>query len=81
MGRVVGVTIESMAFQGNAVARVNGKVVFVPQAIKGETAQVEVVDEKKDYGIGVRRHGIAKPEKTSESRPWRGDNCWRQARS
>ena len=71
MGRVVGVTIESMAFQGNAVARVNGKVVFVPQAIKGETAQVEVVDEKKDYGIGVLRQlTLSSPFRVSPPCPY-----------
>jgi 23S rRNA (uracil1939-C5)-methyltransferase len=53
MERDVHVTIESMAFQGNGVARVNGKVVFVPQSVKGETVEVEIISEKKDYCIGT----------------------------
>jgi 23S rRNA (uracil1939-C5)-methyltransferase len=53
MERDILVTIKSMAFQGNGVARVNGKVVFVPQAVKGETARIEIVNEKKDYCIGT----------------------------
>lgn len=71
MGRIVGVTIESMAFQGNAVARVNGKVVFVPQAIKGETAQVEIVEEKRDYGVGVvRQITLSSPFRVSPPCPY-----------
>jgi len=53
MERTVDVTIESMAFRGNGVARVDGKVVFVPRVVKGETARVEIVKEKKDYCIGT----------------------------
>jgi len=66
MGGPVQVSIESMAFKGYGVARVGGKVVFVPDSIKGEKARVEIIEEKKDYCIGKLRDLI-------EPSPWRTD--------
>ncbi len=45
------VKIDSMAFGGNGVARVKGKVVFIPYTISGERAWVEIVEDKKSYSI------------------------------
>ena len=47
-----------MAFRGYGVARVDGKVVFIPYVIKGEEVRVEIVEEKKDYSVGRVRHMI-----------------------
>ena len=41
-----------MAFKGHGVARVNGRVLFIPYAVKGDEAWVEIVQEKKDYLVG-----------------------------
>ena len=48
----VQVEIESVAFKGYGVARVQGKVVFVPYTAAGDKVRIEVVDEKKEYSIG-----------------------------
>jgi 23S rRNA (uracil1939-C5)-methyltransferase len=46
------VDIESMAFRGYGVGRVEGKVIFVPYSVTGEKARVEIVRAKKDYSVG-----------------------------
>ncbi len=43
------VTIEKLAFGGDGIARVNGKVCFVSGVVPGEKVLVRVVKEKKDY--------------------------------
>lgn len=54
------VTIQSMAFKGYGVSRVNGKVVFVPYTLRGEEARVEIAEEKKTYSLGKLIH-LLKP--------------------
>ena len=58
------VKIESMAFGGYGVARVDGKVLFIPYAVTGDEVWVEVTEEKKRYSIG-RLVRIVEPS------PWR----------
>jgi 23S rRNA (uracil1939-C5)-methyltransferase len=64
MMRKTQVTIESVAFKGYGVARIDGKVVFVPYAVTGDEAWIEIVEEKKKYSMG-RLVQIFKPS------PWR----------
>jgi predicted RNA-binding protein with TRAM domain len=64
--RKVHVIIESMAFKGYGVARVGGKIVFIPYSVTGDEAWVEIVEEKRDYSIG-------RLEKIIERSPWRAD--------
>lgn len=51
MGKVL-VQIESVAFRGYGVARIKGKVVFIPYTVTGDQAWVEVFEEKKNYSMG-----------------------------
>ena len=44
--------IESMAFQGYGVARIDGKVLFVPRSVTGDRAWIKITEEKKNYSIG-----------------------------
>ena len=46
------VLIEEVAAEGNAIARVDGKVLFVPQAVPGDIADVCVAKSKKNYMEG-----------------------------
>jgi 23S rRNA (uracil1939-C5)-methyltransferase len=41
--------IEDIAFGGKGVARENGKAVFIPFTIDGETVSAEIVREKKKF--------------------------------
>jgi len=50
--RKVQVLIESVAFRGYGVARIHGKVVFVPYTVTGDKAWIEIIEEKKKYSIG-----------------------------
>jgi len=52
MMRKVQVAIDAVAFKGYGVARIHGKVVFVPYTAAGDNAWVEIVEEKKSYSTG-----------------------------
>jgi tRNA/tmRNA/rRNA uracil-C5-methylase (TrmA/RlmC/RlmD family) len=47
--RVADLKIEDIAFGGKGVGREQGKAVFVPYTIEGETVSVEIVREKKQF--------------------------------
>ena len=47
--RIVDLRIEDVAFGGNGVGRDNGKAVFVPFTIDGETVSAQIVREKKKF--------------------------------
>ncbi len=47
-----GVRIEELAAEGNAMARVNGKVVFVPFAAPGDIVDIQVTKSRKSYMEG-----------------------------
>src|SRR5438067_6060448 len=47
--RTAELKIEDVAFGGKGVARENGKAVFVPFTIDGETVEAEMVREKKKF--------------------------------
>ena len=52
MNKNIQVEIDSMAFKGYGVARVGGKILFIPYSVTGDQAWVEIVEEKKDYSFG-----------------------------
>jgi 23S rRNA (uracil1939-C5)-methyltransferase len=60
----VQVRIESVAFRGYGVARTHGKVVFIPHAVTGDEAWIEMTEEKEKYSMG-RLIQIVEPS------PWR----------
>ena len=60
MVRKVRVRIESVAFKGYGVARIDGKVVFVPYTVTGDEAWIEITEEKKTYST-ARLNEIIKP--------------------
>lgn len=49
---IEGVKIEGIAAEGNAIARVNNKVLFVPYVIPGDIVDVQVVSSRKSYMEG-----------------------------
>ena len=62
--RKVQALIESVAFKGYGLARIDGKVVFVPYTAAGDKVWIEIVEEKKSYSLG-RLDRIVNPS------PWR----------
>jgi 23S rRNA (uracil1939-C5)-methyltransferase len=64
MTKKVQVKINSMAFKGYGVARMDGKVLFIPSSATGDEAWVEIIEEKKNYSMG-RLIEILRPS------PWR----------
>lgn len=43
---------EKIAAGGSCIARMDGKAVFVPLTLPGETIEYEIVENKKDYAFG-----------------------------
>jgi tRNA/tmRNA/rRNA uracil-C5-methylase (TrmA/RlmC/RlmD family) len=52
-GDEIDVTIQSMAFGGDGVARHSNYVIFVPDVIPGERARVRITSAKRSYGNGA----------------------------
>ncbi len=50
--RKIEVRIEAVAFRGYGLGRINGKVVFIPLAVTGDRAWIEIIEEKKNYSMG-----------------------------
>ena len=48
----VTVTIESLAHDGRGIARVEGKVVFIDEALPGESVEFIYTDSRRDYAEG-----------------------------
>jgi 23S rRNA (uracil1939-C5)-methyltransferase len=46
---MITLTLHDMSYGGEAVGRHDGKVIFVPLAIPGETVRVELVEERERY--------------------------------
>jgi 23S rRNA (uracil1939-C5)-methyltransferase len=51
MMRKVRVPIDSVAYKGYGVTRIDGKVAFVPYTLTGDEAWVEMTEEKKRYSM------------------------------
>jgi len=62
--RKIQVPIDSMAFKGYGVARIDGKVAFVPYTVTGDEARIDITAEKKRYST-ARLSEVIKPS------PWR----------
>ena len=45
------IVAEKMVFGGNCLAKVNGKNVFVPYAVPGETLEIEITKSFRDYDL------------------------------
>jgi 23S rRNA (uracil1939-C5)-methyltransferase len=48
-----GITVDSYAAEGKSIAKYNGKVVFIENAIPGDVVDVLLVKNKKDWAQGV----------------------------
>ena len=60
VGDEIDVEIESVGGQGDGIAKVNGFVVFVKGANKGERIKIKIADVKRTYAIG-EKVGAAAP--------------------
>lgn len=56
------VTVETIAAEGNAIAKVDGKVIFIPQVIPGDVVDVRITRKRSGYMEGVVEKMI-KPSK------------------
>ena len=51
IGSVHEIVIEKMAHEGQGIGKINGKTVFIENAIMGEKCRIEIV-KSKSYAIG-----------------------------
>jgi 23S rRNA (uracil1939-C5)-methyltransferase len=73
MGRNVRATVGTMAFKGYGVARVEGRVVFLPYSVTGDEAWIEIVEEKQNYALGrLERLIVPSPWRVSPPCPYFG---------
>jgi 23S rRNA (uracil1939-C5)-methyltransferase len=71
--RNVDLKIADIAFGGKGVARENGKAVFVPYTIEGETVSAEIVREKKQFAeAGLIDVKESSPHRVSPECPYFG---------
>ncbi len=54
VGDKVTVEITDVARKGDGIARVNGFVIFVPGASKGDNIEVEITELRNRFAIGKR---------------------------
>ncbi len=54
VGDVVDVSIESVGGQGDGIAKVEGFIVFVKEARKGERCRVKITDVKRTFAVGEK---------------------------
>jgi predicted RNA-binding protein with TRAM domain len=67
VGDEIDVEIESVGGQGDGIAKVNGFVVFVKGANKGERIKIKIADVKRTYAIGEKIGAAAEaPEAPAE---------------
>jgi len=60
------VTIESQGGQGDGITKVDGFIVFVKGARKGERCRIRITDVKRTYAVGERTGAGKKKETTEE---------------
>lgn len=63
--------IEKLTSEGSGLARVEGKVVFVPQAVPGDTVEAQIENEGKDYDeASLLRITEKSPDRTDPPCPY-----------
>lgn len=63
-----------MAFKGNGVGHIDGKVIFVPYTVTGDEVSVEIAEDKKSYSVGgLKEILIPSPWRINPPCPYFGD--------
>ncbi len=62
------IKIEKLAYGGNGIGRIDGKICFVENALPGETVEIEIVNDKKNF-IEARAVKIETPSPARETPP------------
>ena len=56
VGDSLTVKIESQGGHGDGIAKVDGFIVFVKSAAKGEECKIKIIDVKRTYAIAEKVH-------------------------
>lgn len=67
------VTVEKMVFGGKALARLNGKTVFIPFALPGEKLDITVTANRRDYSeAAIKKIIVPSPHRIKPPCPYFG---------
>ena len=69
------VNIESLGYEGEGVAKIDGYPIFIPGALKGESVRVVIVKAKKKYAYGRLVEVIEKSSERREPKCINSDKC------
>lgn len=53
VGEIIEVVTESIAYGGDAIARLDGMVIFIPFAAPGERLRIRIIERKKNFARGL----------------------------
>ena len=69
------VNIESLGYEGEGVAKIDGYPIFIPGALKGECVRIEIVKAKKKYAHGKLLEVIEKSHERREPKCINYEKC------
>ena len=69
------VKIESLGYEGEGVAKIDGYPIFIPGALKGESVRIEIIKAKKKYAYGKLIEIIEKCDERKEPRCVNYEKC------
>ena len=73
MDKAVEIVLTALSYGGEAIGRYDGRAVFVPFALPGETVRARIVDERKNYARAELLEVIkASPERITPRCPYFG---------
>ncbi len=69
------VNIESLGYEGEGVAKIDGYPIFIPGALKGECVRIEIIKAKKKYAHGKLLEIIEKSNERREPKCINYEKC------
>lgn len=64
---VMQIITEKMIAGGSCIARIDGKAVFIPFSLPGETVDIAIIEDRKDFSFAALRSVIAPSPRRRES--------------
>jgi 23S rRNA (uracil1939-C5)-methyltransferase len=69
------VNIESLGYEGEGIAKIDGYPIFIPGALKGECVRIEIIKAKKKYAYGKLLEIIEKSNQRREPKCINYEKC------
>lgn len=73
LSQKIALKVQRLDHLGAGIAEHQGKVVFIPGALPGETVEVQLTEQKKNYARAkLQRVSEASPDRQTPPCPWYG---------